>query len=252
VISIETYAGADVDSFTSIDKKSAINIGCAIALLRASSGYLDSTDALAEASRCDLWRETRVPITSNAALGTALLRWISSLSAHIKVLIPPPPPRSSSSSSSSSNTNISNEERKDAQGAASSSGHINLHRLERVEALAEALAALVQCLWSHSVPRGVQGILAVAAKACTEATVNIILSLNRHASHHGARGTHHQHDLHYAVEVRLHISVTSKLLHFAAIALKIIGSPSFSEKSLEVNKLRGQEYKAYLDIYHII
>lgn len=202
VASIESYAGApgsgsSGQAGSSAHSSSVMEIGSAVAVLCASSGYLDTVNILAHASQSASWRQAKEPILGNISLGTALLRWISSLSDHIKVLLP----------------------------SADPTRGLNMHRVGRVEGLVSTLTALVQCLWSHAVPRAVQGILARAAKCCAETALSLLTSQNE--AHYGDGGAS-------SIGVELVARVVTKLLHCVGSALKIIGSPSFSEKSIEV------------------
>jgi len=206
VASIESYAGAPTSGTTHSAGSSAISdtieIGSAVAVLRASSGYFDTAGMLAHASQSAAWRQAREPILGNINLGTALLRWISSLSDHVKVLLPSA----------------------EATTGAALSG-LNMHRVRRVEGLVSALTALVQCLWSHAVPRAVQGILARASKCCAETALCVLTS---------QRYTHNDDCDAVSSLSELSSKVVSKLLHCVGAMLKIVGSPSFSEKSIEV------------------
>jgi len=221
VASIESYAGAPGSgTISDLEGSGSVEIGCAIAILRASSGYLDSVGLLAQAGQSDAWRQVREPILTNIALGTALLRWISSLSDHIQVLLPP------------------------VEGVGGAAGSaLNLHRLGRVEGLVSTLTALVQCLWSHPVPRAVQGILARVAKCCAETAFSVLSSqaLCPVITDSGTK----------SAQAALVERVVTKLLLCVAATMKIIGSPSFSEKSIEVSLLFSTHHSFVLFHFHL-
>lgn len=193
VASIESYAGAQGSGNRA--ENGVIEIGRALSILWASSGYMEASGVVSKAGQCNGYRRAREPIVRNISLGTAILRWISSLSQHIKILLPSP----------GDTTNSSTE--------------LNIHRLSRVERLVDTLTALVQCLWSHAVPRAVQDILAQAAKCCAETAVSVL-----------------SHDVRAKSDAELVVNAVDKLLRCVATTLTVIANPSFSEKSIDAVK----------------
>ena len=190
VASIESYAGAPGSGNKT--EYGFIEIGRAVSILRGSSGYMEASGVVSKAGLCNGYRQAREPIVRNISLGTAILRWISSLSQHIKILSPSPADTTSSST------------------------ELNIHRLSRVERLVDTLTALVQCLWSHAVPRAVQDILARAAKCCAETAVSVL-----------------SHDVRAKSDAELVVNAVDKLLRCVATTLTVIANPSFSEKSID-------------------
>eukprot|EP01032_Pedospumella_encystans_P013784 gene13784-15855_t len=202
VASIENYAGAPGSG--SRAENGFIEIGRALSILRASSGHMEASGVVSKAGQCNGYRQAREPIVRNISLGTAILRWISSLSQHIKILLPSPADTTSSST------------------------ELNIHRLNRVERLVDTLTALVQCLWSHAVPRAVQDILARAAKCCAETAVSVL-----------------SHDVRAKTDAELVVNVADKLLRCVATTLTVIANPSFSEKSVDaVKAVYAEWYRA--------
>jgi hypothetical protein len=121
-------------------EQGATSVGCAVAVLYAVAGSEDVGSTSATADQCVEWLAIRSNVTNNVALGTALLRWISSVSEHIPTLLC-------------------------GHGApAPSEGRVN-----RASALLETIAVLQRCFWSHRVPRAVQCMLCKAALCCLRA-----------------------------------------------------------------------------------
>jgi hypothetical protein len=121
-------------------QQGATSVGCAVAVLYAVAGSEDVGSTSATADQCVEWLAVRSNVTNNVALGTALLRWISSVSEHIQTLLC-------------------------GNGASAPSEG----RLNRASALLDAIAVLQRCFWSHRIPRAVQAILCKAALCCLRA-----------------------------------------------------------------------------------
>jgi hypothetical protein len=117
-----------------------LSVGCAVAVLYAVAGSEDVGSTSATADQCVEWLAVRSNVTNNVALGTALLRWISSVSEHIQTLLC------------------------GHSAPAPSEGRVN-----RASALFETVAVLQRCFWSHRVPRAVQCMLCKAALCCLRA-----------------------------------------------------------------------------------
>lgn len=153
VFTVEQYGGSTGELNGRNGGYSGLQIGTAISLLIATAGCYNSNRGSAEALQQDAWRACLDSVKSNVGVGTSLLRWISSLSEHIRTLL--------------------------CFGAGDV---INMARVQRVFDMASDLTALVKCLWSHSVPRAVQQVLVKASRSCLEAATRVLQATSRDAT----------------------------------------------------------------------
>jgi hypothetical protein len=126
-----------------------ISVGCAVAVLRTLAGREDGSLLSACAAQSAAHAGVMSKVISNAGLGTTLLRWVSSLSEHVRTLL-------------CSGT----------QG--SGACQVNLHRVSRAQALVATLMSLLGCFWSHKLPRAVQQIVGKSVVCCLAAASTLV------------------------------------------------------------------------------
>ncbi|KAJ1440158.1 hypothetical protein B484DRAFT_415656, partial [Ochromonadaceae sp. CCMP2298] len=163
-----------------------LDVGSAVAVVIATAASGDC--ALIRDQNDPVWRQVRDPVYSNISLGTALLRWVSSLAEHVARLVQADVGGGGGGGAGAVGGGAGGD-----GGQFPLSQPLNTHRVSRAAGLARTLQGLVCCLWDRStagssanslaagggaagrpgVPKGVQMVLLRAALRCAQAAARV-------------------------------------------------------------------------------